>query len=320
MAIRSGLAAQIGIGVESTVGTAATPTRFYEFNDESIAMTIERIESEGLRTGNRVLRSDRYASGQKAIEGSFSMDMTADNTAILFKHALGAVATAGSYVHTCTMSDPFGLGLTIEVGRPGNDGTVRAFTYAGCKINTLDLSVSVGELLSAEFGVIGTTAETIGTVTAASYASSLELLHFAGAAITVAGTAYPCKDFSLSVNNGLTGDRYVLGSQIAQQPIASSLAEVTGSLTAEFVDATAYNRVVNAAAVCGDGHAPLHFAVGAHHVWKIEIDFETRAVFHELDAISIEDLTSHGWQSDCDLGAGIDLGCVFGPAHDLHVP
>jgi hypothetical protein len=174
------------------------------------------------------------------------MDMTADNTAILFKHALGAVATAGSYVHTCTMSDPFGLGLTIEVGRPGNDGTVRAFTYAGCKINTLDLSVSVGELLSAEFGVIGTTAETIGTVTAASYASSLELLHFAGAAITVAGTAYPCKDFSLSVNNGLTGDRYVLGSQIAQQPIASSLAEVTGSLTAEFVDATAYNRVLNA--------------------------------------------------------------------------
>ena len=246
MAIRSGLAAQIGIGVESTVGTAATPTRFYEFNDESIAMTIERIESEGLRTGNRVLRSDRYASGQKAIEGSFSMDMTADNTAILFKHALGAVATAGSYVHTCTMSDPFGLGLTIEVGRPGNDGTVRAFTYAGCKINTLDLSVSVGELLSAEFGVIGTTAETIGTVTAASYASSLELLHFAGAAITVAGTAYPCKDFSLSVNNGLTGDRFVLGSQVAQQPIASSLAEVTGSLTAEFVNATAYNRVVNA--------------------------------------------------------------------------
>ena len=210
--------------------------------------TIERIESEGLRTGNRVLRSDRFASGQKAIEGSFSMDMTAGNTAILFKHALGAVATAGSFVHTCTMADPFGLGLTIEVGRPGNDGTVRAFTYAGCKINTLDLSVSVGELLSAEFGVIGTTAESIGTVTAASYGSSLELLHFAGAAITVAGTAYPCKDFSLSVNNGLSGDRFVLGSQTAQQPIASSLAEVTGTLTSEFVDATAYNRVVNATA------------------------------------------------------------------------
>ena len=246
MAIRSGLAAQIGIGVESTVGSAATPTRFYEFNDESIAQTIERIESEGLRTGNRVLRSDRFASGQIAIEGSFSMDMTADNTAILFKHALGAVATADSYVHTCTMSDPFGLGLTLEVGRPGNDGTVRAFTYAGCKINTLDLSVSVGELLSAEFGIIGTTAETIGSVTAASYGSSLELLHFAGAAITVAGDAFPCKDFSLSVNNGLTGDRFVLGSQVAQQPIASSMAEVTGSLVAEFVDATAYNRVVNA--------------------------------------------------------------------------
>jgi len=247
MAIRSGLAAQLGIGVETTFGTGATPTRFYEFESESIVQTIERVESNGLRAGSRVLRNDRYVPGQKAIEGSVSLPITAGNTALLFKHALGAVSTTGSspYTHVCTMADPFALGLTAEIGRPGNDGTVRAFTYAGMKISTLEMQVAVGDLLTAEFGLIGTTAESIGSVTSASYGSSLEVVSFTGAAITVGGTAYPCMDFSMSVDNGLQADRFVLGSDTALQPIAANLAEVTGSITSEFVDATAYNRIVN---------------------------------------------------------------------------
>jgi len=248
MAIRSGLAAQLGIGIETTVGTAAIPTRFYEFTSESIVQTIERIESNGLRAGSRVLRSDRYVSGQKAIEGSVELPVTAGNFGILFKHALGANATSGSdpYTHAATMADPFGLGLTVEIGRPGNDGTVRAFTYAGCKIKTLDLKCAVGDLLSAELGIVGSTAEATGTITAASYGSTLEVVSFTGAAISVGGTSYPCKDFSLSLDNGLDAERYVLGANTTREPVAANMAEVTGSLTAEFVDLVAYNRVVNA--------------------------------------------------------------------------
>lgn len=248
MAIRSGLAAQIGIGVETTVGTAVTPTRFYEFTSESIVQTIERIESNGLRAGSRVLRNDRYVSGQKAIEGSVELPLTAGNTAILFKHALGANATSGSnpYTHAATMSDPFGLGLTVEVGRPGNDGTVRAFTYAGVKISTLDIKASVGDLLTAELGLIGSTAEATGTITAASYGSGLLPVSFTGATVDVAGSSYPCKDFSFSLDNGLDAERYVLGASTAREPVAANLAEVTGEVMAEFVDLTAYNRVVNA--------------------------------------------------------------------------
>ncbi len=248
MAIRSGLAAQIGIGVESTVGTAVTPTRFYEFTSESIVQTIERVESSGLRAGSRVLRSDRYVSGQLGIEGSVELEVTAGNFGILFKHALGANSTSGSdpYTHVATMLDPFGLGLTVQVGRPGNDGTVRAFTYAGCKISTLDLKCAVGDLLSADLGIVGSTAEATGSITSASYGSGLQVVSFTGAAISVGGSSYPCKDFSLSLDNGLDAERYVLGANTTREPVAASLAEVTGSLTAEFVDLTAYNRVVNA--------------------------------------------------------------------------
>jgi len=248
MAIRSGLAAQLGIGVETTWSVAVTPTRFYEFTDESLALSIERIESEGLRAGNRVLRSDRYAVGQKAVEGSVTMDMTAENSGLLFQHALGTVSTttlSGSVKqHACTLSDPYALGLTLEVGRPGNDGTVRAFTYSGCKISSFTLSNSVNELLQGEFNFVGKD-ESTGSITSASYPSSQELLSFAGATISVAGSSYECKEASVEVNTGLNAERYILGSQTINAPVAASMTEITGSVTAEFKDLTAYNRFVN---------------------------------------------------------------------------
>lgn len=249
MAIRSGLAAQLGLGVESTWGTSVTPTRFYEFNEEGFSLSVERIASEGLRAGNRVLRSDRYAVGQKAVEGSVTMDMTAENSALLFKHGLGACSstnTSGSvYTHTCTLGDPYSLGLTAEVGRPGNDGTVRAFTYAGAKISEFSLSNAVNELLVGEFSFVAKD-EATGSVTTASYPASQELLSFSGATISLAGSSYECKDFSVSVNNGLDAERYILGSQTINQPVAASMTEISGEITAEFKDLTAYNRFVNA--------------------------------------------------------------------------
>jgi hypothetical protein len=249
MAIRSGLAAQLGLGVESTWGTSVTPTRFWEFSEEGFALSIERIASEGLRAGNRVLRSDRYAVGQKAVEGSVTMDMTAENSGLLFKHGLGSVAsvnTSGTvYTHTCTLGDPHSLGLTAEVGRPGNDGTVRAFTYSGAKISEFSLSNAVNELLVGEFSFVAKD-EATGTITTATYPTSQELLSFAGAAITVGGSSYECKDFSVSVNNGLDAERFILGSQTINQPVAASMTEITGEITAEFKDLTAYNRFVNA--------------------------------------------------------------------------
>jgi hypothetical protein len=250
MAIRSGLAAQLGVGVETTWSTAATINRFYEFNSESLQLQIERIASEGLRAGNRVMRSDRYAVGQKSVEGSVSMDVTAENFGLIFKQALGANSTANTsgsvYTHTATLGDPWGTSMSLEIGRPGNDGTVYPFLYTGAKITELSLSNSVNELLQAEVQFSARNETTGGSLTTASYPTSQELLSFAGATITIDGGAYECKDFSLTVNTGLDTDRRILGSQLINQPVAASMVEISGEVTAEFKDLSAYNRFVNA--------------------------------------------------------------------------
>lgn len=246
MAIRSGLAAQLGFGAESTVGTAVTPNRWTEFTSESLALTIERIESEGLRAGNRVVRSDRWTAGQRSVEGSFSLDLTAENSGILFKHLLGAASTtgAGPYTHECTLGDPHGLAFTMEVGRPDNSGTVRAFTYSGVKLSEATFANEVNGLLTGEFSVIGKD-ETTGSITSASYPASQELLSFVGATITVGGSSYNCTDISISVNTGLDAERYSLGSATIREPVAASMVEITAEVNAEFASLTEYNRVVN---------------------------------------------------------------------------
>jgi hypothetical protein len=253
MPIPSGLSAQLGISEETTYGTPNIPvTRFYEFTDESMDMSIERIESAGLRTGTRVQRSDRWVPGQKSVTGDIQMELANKSFGIWFKHALGAVATtqpdaSGNptvYDHTFTPGD-LPVGLTIQVGRTGVDQTTRAFTYSGCRINEWEISGSVGELVTFKASVIGCDEITNITLATASYPTSLSLLSFVQGSLTLAGSAFDIKEFSLTGNNGLADDRYFFGSALRKQPLEASMREYTGELKAEFTDLTAYNRYIN---------------------------------------------------------------------------
>ena len=79
-------------------------------------------------------------------------------------------------------------------------------------------------------------------------------------------------------------------------------------------------HVVHAATVGRNGHTALAFAIGAHHVGQVEIHFKAGAVFHELDAIAVEDFPANGGQADGHLRVGIYLRGVFRTADDLDIP
>lgn len=252
MAIPSGLSAQLGIAEETVYGTPVTVTRFFEFTDESLAMEIERIESAGLRSGTRVQRSDRWVPGQKSVGGDVEMELATKSFGLWLKHALGGVATtqpsAGPdptvYDHTFTPGD-LPVSLTVQVGRTGVDGTTRPFTYEGCRVSEWEISGSVGELAMFKATLIGEDEVTATALATASYPSSLGLLSFINGSLTVAGSAFDVKEFSLAGNNGLADDRYFFGSALRKQPLEAEMRVYDGELKAEFTDLTAYNRYIN---------------------------------------------------------------------------
>ena len=254
MAIAGGLSAQIGIAEEVTPGTAVTVDRFFEFTSESLALDIERIESAGLRPNRRVLGASDWVAGRQGVSGDIELEVQPNGFGVLLKHMLGSVATTtpggatNARLHTASIGTLDGDSLTIQVGRTGVDGTTRAFTYAGCKINEWELAAEVDGFLMLTLGIDGMT-ETTGTALAtASYASTNVPLAWTQGAITVAGSAFDVTSFSLEGSNNLATDRYFISAttpNTKRQQLEHELREYTGTIEAEFTDLTAYNRFVN---------------------------------------------------------------------------
>jgi hypothetical protein len=257
MAIRSGLAAQLGLAESSTFGTYQVPTRFVEFVEESLEYQIERVESPGLRANNRVLRTDRYAPGQKRVEGSITLEPATKGFGLVLKHALGSASittpsgATNARLHAHTLGDIFGTSLTVQVGRPDSSGTVQPFSFLGCRADTLSFTSSVDEVLQCEFGLVGqdmTTAEALATATypTTGSAASYEQFYWTQGVISLAGSAVAVvTDFEMEINNNLKSDRYFLGGATMSEPILAGMTEITGTITVEFLNLTAYNRFVN---------------------------------------------------------------------------
>lgn len=247
MATGAGIAGQLGLAAESTWGTPVTVTRFYELISESISYEIARIESEGIRSEQRVIRSDDWTPGTKRVSGSVELELSTKNMALVFVHALGGLSTsgAGPYTHTITPATLTGKGLTVQVGRPSSDGTVQPFTFDGVKITAWELAFELDQIVKLTLELVGQDQTTGTALATASYTASNSLLAFTHGAITVGGSAVKVKSGTIRGENPLNLDRVFLGDTTINEPIENGRREYTFDLACEFESLTALNRIVN---------------------------------------------------------------------------
>lgn len=230
-------------------GDAVTVTRFLEFTNETLKLDIGRIESAGLRSGNRVQRTDRWTSNRKGAGGDIELEVPSKGIGMLLKHILGTVAittpTNGVLTrkHSHTLADPAGKSLTIQISRPDTGGTVRPFTYKGCKVTDWELSNDLDALLMLKATVDAQDEDTSIGLAAASFASAFEEFTFVGGQITLAAANYDITKFSLTGKAGLKTDRYFIRSNsLKKEPLLSEMADLTGQLDADFTDLSGYTR------------------------------------------------------------------------------
>lgn len=250
MAIPTGIAGQVGVKTETTHGTAVTVDRFYEFNSESIEGDIGRLESQGIRAGNRILRSDRWAVGAKTVGGDLEMELHSKSMGLWLQHMFGSIAITTpdggtlSRDHTATPGD-LPAGLTVQVGRPDESGTVRPYTYEGCVVESWELSAKTDEIGMLKVTLNGEDWTTATALATASYPTDTQLLTFVGATLSIAGSAVDCTELTLTGSNSLKTDRTKIGSQVRRQPVEADRREYGGEAGLYFPDLTAYNRFVN---------------------------------------------------------------------------
>lgn len=250
---RSGIGAQLGIVDEVTYGTYVAPTRFLDFNEEGLKLEAGRDESRGLRTGQRVLRSDHYRLGKRSAGGPLEFDIANKGLgSLLTKHLLGTVATTADgagFRHRGTVGDLFGDMFTVQIGRPDVAGTVQPFSYLGCKIAEWEIGSDIDGFAALKATIDAQDEVTSQALVVATAPSVTEILHWAGCTVLVGGAQLDADKVMFRGSNGLKTDRYLhrgtTNSRLKKEPIEASLRDIGGTLEGEFENLTAYNRFVN---------------------------------------------------------------------------
>lgn len=239
---------QCGFFDESSFGTSGTPTRFYEYESESIEEEEGRTEGDPLRVGSGFVRSDRFTPYFSGASGSLEMAVMSKGFGFFLKHMMGQVVTTGPaettvYTHTGSEATLLGKSLTMQVNRPFNPaGTNQPFLYKGGKITEWTLSNAVDGNLMLELGLDFQQVDTATALATASYPTSMDNLTWAGGVISVGGSAYDVTEFSLQVNNGLDTDRRQIRANTDKKEPTSSRREGSFSIKADFESMTQRTR------------------------------------------------------------------------------
>ncbi len=248
MTIASGIGGQWGFGVESPIGTRATPTVFLEFTKESLKYNRPRKTSQAIRA-NRLTPRRAYQLAQW-VDGDVEFELAPQSIGKLIKHTMGSVSTsgAGPYTHTFTHGAVDALGLTFQVNRPDSSATDRPFDYVGCQITKLAISANADDIVMGTVSVYGQHEDTAQSLASASYPSSWTPFTFVHGVIQLAAAEVSVKSVSVEFDTGLQTGRHFLRSTTPQKPkpsISAHTRDIGGTIVCDFESLTAYNRFVN---------------------------------------------------------------------------
>lgn len=117
--------------------------------------------------------------------------------------------------------------------------------FKGVRVNTFDMTVTPGSIISATFGLMGSTMTNGNTNLDATPIAPLDVpgLNSISGTVTVAGQAVCVTSATININNNMTVD-YCIGNDVAHAPTWDK-GIVTGSLTFFYEDLVQVNRFFN---------------------------------------------------------------------------
>jgi hypothetical protein len=192
----------VGYGVESVEGTIVAPSVFLPVSAFSFDSTNDYILPEQLR-GSRdksIAMTSPYA-----VSGTMDMELVPHGIRPLLQSAFASGAYTPSAYQTSAYATVFtpGSSAAPTFSFESSAADILVMRYGGIRVNTLEINAAFGEIVTASFGLEGTTREKQGGTSTETYASSLPF-HFTGASVKRDGTEVGnVKSFTFNVGNNL---------------------------------------------------------------------------------------------------------------------
>lgn len=252
----------IGGAVESTYGTGVTPTRWWEFVDESLDFNKNVKQGQGLRVGSRVDRSARRVITTADAGGDFSLECVSKGMGMLWQACLGAgtstLVGGSTYQQVFTLADVL-PSLTLQKGLPLVDGTVKAYTFLGSTVDSWELVAGNDAIAQLKLTVDAKDVTTGTAYAAPSYPSGANLFHFANGAVTSGTLTAPTttalasgattlanvRQAGVKVANNPDTGRYNFGAGGRKAKPTTGNRAITGNLEVEYTDDVFRDAVLN---------------------------------------------------------------------------
>jgi hypothetical protein len=219
-----------------------------EFTSESLALNKEYIRTAGLRAGRLAQSENLHVATTRAVDGSVSFDPQNKGLGkwlnLLHGNTVTPTLTGGGIylqTHNIGTTEPDSKSATIQVGRPDVSGTIRAFSYLGCKVSQAVFTLERGGVVSAEFTIDGQDETTAQTIATATYATDSTPFNFINGSIEFDDVILTdcVNSATITITNPMATDRYCIGSGATKKaPVQNGLTSVSVSLEAEFSSLT----------------------------------------------------------------------------------
>ena len=264
MATGSGLDAQLGVKIESTVGTAATVDRFYEFESADLALEPSYIEGKGIRAGHQFKSIGEVGVARFTAGGKLVLPFMMNTMGWWFKPMFGSAASLATATVVASGTLAYeqyhipaglsGISFTSQVGKPEpSTGTVQPANYYGCKVTEWEIAFEDNANTMLNVSVDAWNEAATPSLQTASYAAGNPLYNFSHVnAVKLGGTPSTTSNIcsvsggstigsiitSLSIagKNTLATDRFGLGSAgVKAEQLETDFTSITGSFKAEYL-------------------------------------------------------------------------------------
>jgi len=234
----------VGYAVETTEGDLTTPNIFLPVSSFSFDSTNDFITPEQIR-GNRdysIALASPYS-----VSGTVDMELVPNGIRPLLKSAFaqgGTITTSayggGGYQTDFTPGSAEDTTFAFE----SSAADILVMRYGGLRVNTFEVNAAFGEIVTASFGLEGTTRAKQGGTQTETY-DQVTPFHFTGTEISVNGALVAnVKNFTFGINNNL--DRIgTLRKTRDWYRSSFGMRNVTLSATMDFQNTADYDLFLN---------------------------------------------------------------------------
>lgn len=255
VSVGSGIGSSVGMAKESAWGTFTTPTKWPEFENETLEWKPKRIVGTGLANGNLVQRNSTRQTVTSTVQGDLRVPVYYKGMGLLLGSIMGSLGVApvqqggtSAYLQTHALAlSAMGQSLTIQKGVPDvTTGTIHQYNYVGCKVTKAVFEVGVDQFMVGTFTLDGKNYDTSNAYGTPVYVTPNPIHSFNttvfqmgafGSEVTVEGV----RKATLTIERPYRVDNFYLdGTGLKQEQVQNNFVKITLDLESDYVTDSAF--------------------------------------------------------------------------------